>query len=88
MITSDQCLTSLVVLVASDEERPLSLAKGYLDAFVPLAQADRANGARMLSDLKGRLTRRTDASALRNDVLDLLESRIVRLSDPLDELDA
>ena len=41
----------------------------------------------MLSDLKGRLTRRTDASALRNDVLDLLESRIVRLSDPLDELD-
>jgi hypothetical protein len=87
MITSDQCLQHLVALVASNDERPLSLAKGYLDAFVPLVHADRANGARMLSELKGRLTRQTAPSPLRTDVLDLVEARIVRMSDPLDELE-
>ena len=86
MITSDQCFTHLVALTASDEERPLSLAKGYLDAFVPLVQGDRAKGARMLTDLKGRFTRGTQPSPLRTDLLDLLEARIVRLSDPLDDL--
>jgi hypothetical protein len=62
------------------------LAKGYLDAFVPLVQANRMKGARMLTDLKGRFTRGTHASPLRDDVLDLVEARIVRLSDPTDEL--
>jgi hypothetical protein len=52
--------TSLVALIASDDERPLSLAEGYLDAFVPLVHAVRAKGARMLTDLKGWLTRGTN----------------------------
>jgi hypothetical protein len=86
MISSDQCLTCLVALTGSDEERTLSLASGYLDAFVPLVAADRAKGARLLIELKGRFTRRTEPSPLRTDLLELLEARIVRLSDPLDEL--
>jgi hypothetical protein len=88
MISLDQCLTNLVALIASDEDRPLSLAKGYMDAFVPLVRADRIKGARMLSDLKGQLSRRTEPSPLRNDVLDLVDARILRLSDPEDDLDA
>jgi hypothetical protein len=88
MITPEQCLTHLVALIASDEERPLSVAKGYLDAFVPLVRVDRVKGARMLSELKGRFTRGTQPSPIRNDVLDLLDNRIMRLSDPLDELGA
>jgi hypothetical protein len=86
MITLDQCLTNLIALMASDEDRPLPLAKGYIDAFVPLVRADRAKGARMLSDLRGQLSRRTGPSPLRNDVLDLIEARIVRLSDSEDDL--
>jgi hypothetical protein len=59
-----------------------------MDAFVPLVRADRIKGARMLSDLKGQLSRRTEPSPLRNDVLDLVDARILRLSDPEDDLDA
>jgi hypothetical protein len=59
-----------------------------MDAFVPLVRADRIKGTRMLSDLKGQLSRRTEPSPLRNDVLDLIDARILRLSDPEDDLDA
>lgn len=86
MISLDQCLTNLVALIGSDEDRPLSIAKGYMDAFVPLMRADRAKGARMLSDLRGQLSRRTEPSPLRADVLDLLDARIVRMSDSTDDL--
>ena len=86
MISLDQCLTNLVALTASNEDRPMSLAKSYMDAFVPLVLADRTNGARQLSDLRGQFSRRTEPSPLRNDVLDLLDSRIARLSDPDEEL--
>ncbi len=42
----------------------------------------------MLSELKGQLSRRTGPSPLRDDILDLLEARILRMSDPDDELDS
>lgn len=86
MISLDLCLTNLLAVLSSDEERPLSVAKGYIDAFVPLVRADRVKGARMLSDLRGQLSRRTEPSPLRTDVLDLLDARIVRLSDAEDDL--
>jgi hypothetical protein len=88
MISLNQCLTSLVEFIASGEDQPMSLAKGYVDAFVPLIRADRAEGARRLSDLKGQLSRRTEPSALRDDVLELIEARIFRLSDAEDDLDS
>ena len=85
MITSDQCLQHLVTLVESDEARALPLATGYIDAFVPLVRADRVKGARMLSGLRGQLSRRIEPSPLRNDIMDLLDARIPRFSDNEDD---
>ena len=87
MITSEQCLQHVVTLVEADEARALPLATGYIDAFVPLVRADRVKGARMLSGLRGQLSRRTEPSPLRNDIMDLLDARILRLSDNEDDLD-
>jgi hypothetical protein len=88
VITSDQCLSQLVTLIESDEARALPLATGYIDAFVPLVRHDRLKGARMLSGLRGQFSRRTDPSPLRNDIMDLLDARILRLSDSEDDLNS
>ena len=86
MITLDQCLGQLVTLVEVNEERPLPIARGYIDAYVPLVRTDRLKGARKLSELKGQFSRRTDGSPLRDDIVDLLDARILRLSDASDDL--
>jgi hypothetical protein len=75
----------VVTLVEADEARALPLATGYIDAFVPMVCADRVKGARMLSGLRGQLSRRTEPSPLRNDIMDLLDARIPRFSDNEDD---
>ena len=87
MITTEQCLSLLVALTEHEDDKAFSLAKGYIDVFVPIVRADRVKGERLLADLKGRFSRRAGPSLLRSEIIDFIDARATRLLDSEDDLD-